>query len=149
MDVQVNKLSELSVEEFYQLAKERVKVFVVEQTCYYQEIDDEDANAYHLRLRDEDGNLAGYSRIMETEEGATFGRILVPMDQRGHGYGRDLVAATIEETKRLFPGKLITIEAQNYLRDFYATFGFEPVSDVFDLDGIPHVKMTLKGSDQA
>ncbi len=144
MQVTVKKLTELTTTEFYRLAKERVKVFVVEQTCYYQEIDDQDETAYHLQLLTDDGQLAGYTRIMETKAGAIFGRVLVPMAMRKHGYGRQLVAETIAKTKQLFPGKTIEIEAQNYLRDFYASFGFTPVSDVFDLDGIPHVKMVLK-----
>lgn len=145
VNVKVNQLSELSSQEFFEIARERVKVFVVEQTCYYQEIDDGDATAYHLRLFDDQGYLVGYTRMMDEGTYATFGRVLVPKAERGHGYGRRLVQVTIEQTKQLFPGKLIAIEAQNYLRDFYASFGFKAVSDVFVLDGIPHVKMQLDG----
>ena len=35
--------------------KLRVSVFVVDQSCPYQEVDDADKAAYHLVLRDEDG----------------------------------------------------------------------------------------------
>ena len=50
MEVKVQRLAELTSAEFYQIARERVKVFVVEQNCPYQEIDEQDGTAYHLRL---------------------------------------------------------------------------------------------------
>lgn len=145
MKVKVNQLDGLTNREFLAIAKERVRVFVVEQTCYYQEIDDEDATAYHLRLFDDQDHLVGYTRMMDEGTYATLGRVLVPKAKRGNGYGRVLVQTTIEKTKQLFPGKSIIIEAQNYLRDFYASFGFQTISEVFLLDGIPHVKMQLDG----
>lgn len=143
MEVKVQRLAELTSAEFYQIARERVKVFVVEQNCPYQEIDEQDGTAYHLRLFDDAGHLVGYTRLMATATGAAFGRVLVPQVYRGHAYGRQLVAATIDWAHRLFPGKLIEIEAQNYLRNFYESFGFKAVSEVFLLDGIPHLKMIL------
>lgn len=35
------------------------------------------------------------------------------------------------------------IEAQAYLQRFYEGYGFQPLGDVFDLDGLPHIKMRL------
>ena len=57
--------------------------------------------------------------------------------------GRQLVQATIGETKRLFPDKVIQIQAQAYLKEFYASFGFKPISDVYLEDNIPHLDMVL------
>ena len=42
MKLIVKELNEMTAEEFFEVAKERVKVFVVEQTCPYQEIDEDD-----------------------------------------------------------------------------------------------------------
>ena len=52
---QFNELNELSARELFEIYKLRVSVFVVEQSCPYQEVDDADKAAYHLVLRDEDG----------------------------------------------------------------------------------------------
>ena len=41
------KLRELSAEELFEIYKLRVSVFVVEQKCPYQEMDDADRTAYH------------------------------------------------------------------------------------------------------
>ena len=42
-------------QELFEIYKLRVSVFVVDQSCPYQEVDDADKAAYHLVLRDEDG----------------------------------------------------------------------------------------------
>ena len=45
MDIIVKHFSELSTEELFELYKLRVSVFVVEQHCPYQEVDDADKTA--------------------------------------------------------------------------------------------------------
>lgn len=52
---QFNELNELYAQELFEIYKLRVSVFVVEQSCPYQEVDDADKATYHLVLRDEDG----------------------------------------------------------------------------------------------
>lgn len=69
------------------------------------------------------------------------------MEYRKHHYGRELVGQTIKATKRLFVGEEIHIQAQAYLQDFYQSFGFQAVSDVYPEDGIPHLDMILKGDE--
>lgn len=144
MNVEVKTLNEMTAQEWCKLAEERVRVFVVEQECPYQEIDEQDYQARHLMLKDDQGELVGYTRIMNKDESyATFGRVLVLKKFRGHSYGRQLVQATIDETKRLFPHKAIQIQAQAYLQEFYASFGFKPISDVCLEDNIPHLDMRM------
>jgi nitroimidazol reductase NimA-like FMN-containing flavoprotein (pyridoxamine 5'-phosphate oxidase superfamily) len=41
-----------------------------------------------------------------------------------------------------FGATLIDIEAQEYAKGFYESVGFKQSSDIFMLDGIPHIKMT-------
>lgn len=52
MELFVKHFSELSAQELFEIYKLRVSVFVVEQKCYYQEVDDADKVAYHVWLRD-------------------------------------------------------------------------------------------------
>lgn len=142
MKVEVKTLAELSSQEFCRIVEERVCVFVVEQQCPYQEVDDQDYGAHHLLLKNDRGQLVDYTRIMDKDaDRATFGRVLVPKQFRGHQYGRQLVQTTIDHTKRLYPGKKIQIQAQGYLQKFYESFGFKPVSAVYLEDGIPHLDM--------
>lgn len=144
METVVKTLAEMTAEQWCKLAQERVRVFVVEQECPYQEIDDQDYTAHHLMLKDDNGNLVGYIRIMNKDDThATFGRVLVLKQYRGHHYGRELVTATIKSTKQFFSGKQIQIQAQAYLQKFYESFGFKPVSAVYLEDNIPHLDMVL------
>lgn len=143
MKFTLQTLDEMTAQEFCKIAEERTKVFVVEQNCPYQEIDQEDYHAYHLILWNDDGLFAAYSRIMDEGNHATFGRVLVPMEFRKNHYGRLLVAETIKQTQKLFPNKPIIIEGQAYLTDFYKSFGMKQISEVFLLDNIPHIKFQL------
>ena len=60
MKIEVKTLDEMTTKEFCKIAEERTKVFVVEQDCPYQEIDQLDYTAHHLVLRDDQGNFVGY-----------------------------------------------------------------------------------------
>ena len=65
----VKHFSELTIEELLEIYKLRVSVFVVEQKCPYQEVDDADRNSYHIWFQDEDG-IQAYARVMDG--GVTF-----------------------------------------------------------------------------
>lgn len=148
MKTVIKKLDEMTAQEWCRLVEERIKVFVVEQDCAYQEVDQDDYHAAHLMLFDDVDQLVGYTRIYRRSDGkVTFGRVLVPMQYRKNHYGRQLVEQTIKATHRLFPGEAIQIQAQAYLQKFYESLGFQPVSDVYPEDGIPHLDMILKGED--
>ena len=54
MELVVKRFSELSAEELFEIYKLRVSIFVVEQNCPYQEVDDADRVAHHLWFRDQD-----------------------------------------------------------------------------------------------
>lgn len=148
MKTVIKKLDEMTAQEWCRLVEERIKVFVVEQDCAYQEVDQDDYHAAHLMLFDDADQLVGYTRIYRRSDGkVTFGRVLVPMQYRKNHYGRQLVEQTIKATHRLFPGETIQIQAQAYLQKFYESLGFQPVSDVYPEDEIPHLDMVLKGED--
>ena len=74
MELFVKHFSELTAQELYEIYRLRVSVFVVEQKCCYQEVDDADKDAYHVWLRDEDG-IEAYARVLP--RGATFPEVSI------------------------------------------------------------------------
>lgn len=141
--ITVKSTNDLTPKELIDILKARVAVFVVEQNCPYQEVDDDDYNTLHVCLT-ENGNLEAYTRIIEDDDKIHFGRVLVVEKYRKQGLGEKIVSATIEEIKKRFPGKTIQIQAQAYLQKFYAGFGFKPISDVYLEDNIPHLDMIME-----
>ncbi len=144
MELIIKSYEELTKEELYQIYKLRVEVFIVEQQCYYQEIDEHDKVAYHIYLHDETGILA-YARVLPqgaTFEDASIGRIIAV--KRNIGLGSKIVKEAIAQAKEKFNAVKITIEAQTYAKKLYENFGFIVVSDEFLEDGIPHIRMTLE-----
>lgn len=137
------KLNELTQEELLEIFKERMEVFIVEQQCSYQDIDDDDKTAQHLFLKD-NNNIIAYTRIIDKKDYVKFGRVLVKKEYRKKNLGRKLINETITEIKKEFPNKDITIQAQHYLLNFYKSFGFKEISDVYLEDDIPHIDMILK-----
>lgn len=94
--------SELSAEELFEIYKLRISVFVVEQKCPYQEVDDADRAAYHLWLKDEDG-IEAYARVLP--RGVTFpteaiGRVIAV--KRRCGLGSKILEAAIHTEKKSF-----------------------------------------------
>ena len=143
MELIVKHFSELSADELFEIYQLRCTVFVVEQTCIYQDVDDFDKAAYHLWLRDEDG-IQAYARVLPA--GATFpevslGRVIAV--KRRCGLGTQIVRAAIKTAVDRLNADVITIEAQVYAKDLYGQLGFHETSEEFIEDGIPHVQMQL------
>ena len=132
----------LTARELHLIYKERTTVFVVEQNCPYQEVDDTDLVSIHFWKQTEDRLLA-YARLIPEANNVRIGRVLVPQGERTHGYGQELMQVVLEYTKTHFPGLPIYAQAQAYLQDFYAAFGFQPVSDIYLEDDIPHIDMII------
>lgn len=141
----VPDFSSLTAFEVYKLLKLRQDVFIIEQDCIYEDIDNIDFESEHVMLFD-DEKLIAYSRLVPPGikfDEYSIGRIIVDATYRGKTLGRDLVKKSIEilEEKGV---KTIRIEAQEYLLNFYTSLGFEKVSDSYPVDGIPHVQMVIK-----
>ena len=142
----ITAFHELTNTLLYDILALRAEVFVVEQASLYLDLDGLDADTLHLCLL-ENEKLIGYSRLaapgVKFEE-ASIGRILLAMPHRGNGMGRKLIERSIAEIYNQFGNVFIRIEAQYYLRDFYASLGFTIASDIYDWGGIEHVKMVKK-----
>lgn len=137
----VKAFNQLTGREVYEIYKARVDVFVVEQECPYHEVDPYDLVSLHVFTMDEDGTITAYARIFEMDDGISFGRVLVRKDCRGKGLAKLLIAEVLHVIEERFASMPIAIEAQEYIQSLYASFGFEPASEIFLLDGIPHVRM--------
>jgi ElaA protein len=139
------RLSELSAVQLYAMLEARIAIFVVEQNCPYQDLDGLDLDAEHL-IAWSGREVAGYLRVLGPGtrfEDPSIGRIITTQRFRGTGLGRELVAKGIERARLRYPGRPLRISAQQYLEEFYASFGFATVSEPYLEDNIPHVEMLL------
>jgi ElaA protein len=144
---QVDHFDGLGAKQLYELLKLRLDVFVVEQACAYPELDGKDvfSDTLHITGRAQDSSLAAYARILAPGvrfSNVSFGRVVVAPAFRKTGLGHVLVKKILAVTARTWPNKDVTISAQNYLRSFYKSHGFVPVSNTYLEDGIAHIDMT-------
>ncbi|WP_298774573.1 GNAT family N-acetyltransferase [uncultured Shewanella sp.] len=138
--------SQLMLDELYELMQLRVDVFVVEQNCPYQELDDKDRlpGSRHLMGMDDEGKLICYARILApgvSYPDCSIGRVLVKQEARGGGKAAQLMKQAMKVALTYWPDHSIQLGAQAYLQDFYQQLGFKPVSEVYLEDGIPHLDM--------
>lgn len=139
---------QLTVPQLYALLKLRCEVFVVEQTCPYQDIDGDDLvgeNRHLLGWRDDE--LVAYARILKSDDEfapVVIGRVIVSSTLRGEKLGYQLMEQALQSCRQHWPDKAIYLGAQAHLQAFYAHFGFIPVTGVYDEDGIPHIGMALE-----
>jgi len=64
-------------------------------------------------------------------------------DYRGRGYGKQLVAACVEEVLRK-GGLRLWCNAREHTRDFYTRYGFVQEGALFEIPGVgPHYRMIL------
>ncbi len=139
----IKRFDELTVGELYALLHVRNEVFVVEQNCVYQDLDFHDQQSLHLWLTVGD-EIVAQCRVCPAGvhmSNICIGRVITT--QRGKGYGERIMREAIKAAQDMFGATLIEIEAQVYAKGFYEKVGFRQSSDTFQLDGLPHIKMTL------
>jgi ElaA protein len=136
----------LDTQQLYRILYLRQQVFVVEQSCVYQDLDNLDQRGLHL-CGERGGNLLAYLRCLPpgvSYAESSLGRIVTSPDARALKLGRELVGRGIDINFRTWPDSDIRIGAQTYLEKFYREFGFETDSQPYDEDGISHIKMLLR-----
>lgn len=136
----IKTFEELTNKEIHRIYKERTAVFVVEQNCAYQEVDDTDLTSIHF-FKQIDDTLTAYARVIIEPTGTRIGRVLVPKEQRKKGLGRELMTVVLDYIDQSYPKLTIQAQAQAYLQPFYASFGFQPISEIYLEDNIPHIDM--------
>jgi len=137
--------SELTVPQLYTLLQLRCEVFVVEQRCAYQDIDGDDLSGENRHILGwKDDTLVAYARLLKNDDDfspVTIGRVIVSESVRGEKLGYQLMEQALASCARNWPEHALYLGAQAHLQPFYRHFGFSPVTEVYDEDGIPHVGM--------
>jgi ElaA protein len=141
----IKNFQDLSNTEIYQILRLRSEVFVVEQECIYQDIDNKDKNAVHIFLK-EKNEIIAYSRVFKEKEyfeNPSIGRVVVANKRRMYGVGKKIMNISIDYIKQNIKAKSIEISAQKYLKKFYSNLGFIQEGDEYLEDNIPHLRMFL------
>lgn len=142
---EVKHYDELSKEELYDLLALRIEVFVVEQNCPYQDLDDKDQYCWHV-LGKQNGKVVATSRIVPAGmvyDEVAIGRVANAKVIRGSGAGREMMVLAIDYILNQLNEGRIRISAQEYLEKFYKSLGFIATEERYLEDGIPHVEMFL------
>lgn len=143
MQWQQKTFDQLTTLELYRILRLRSEVFVVEQQCIYQDIDNKDFSAVHLFLT-ENNEIVAYCRLLPqgvSAPEAAIGRIIVAPSHRGKNLSRLIMQQAMEIAINDWQQKRIYIQAQAHLTKFYHSLGFISSSDAYLEDGIPHFDM--------
>ena len=146
MNWKLKKFDELTNSELYKILKERTLVFVVEQNCPYLEVDGKDPYSYHL-FKEDNGEIVAYLRVLPagvSYQEMSIGRVFVKKEYRGQGIAGELLQKGLDFIQHELKETKVKIQAQDYLRNFYSSFGFHPISGIYLEDNIPHVDMILQ-----
>ena len=138
------KYEDLTLNQLYDILQARNAVFIVEQTCPYQDIDGVDPDCTHVMLY-EGEDLKAYARVFEKRDEpgtAQIGRVLTL--ERGKGYGNQVLEECIDCALNDYGMTSMYLEAQVYAVGYYKKHGFQVCSEVFLEDDIPHVQMRRK-----
>src|SRR3954470_6426997 len=139
----LKNFEELTPYQLYAILQLRNEVFVVEQTCVFQDADDKDQNSWHL-MGFSNNKLVAYTRLVprgQIYDQCSIGRVVTSPTVRSNGIGRELMERSIKAAFDLFGNQPIKIGAQVYLKKFYESFGFAQSSDIYLEDGIEHIHM--------
>ena len=137
----------LSRDQLYELLRLRSEVFVVEQTCIFQDMDGLDGQAMHLlgtRVVDGVPQLVAYVRCFAkgiTFDEASIGRVVTRQSARGGGLGHVLMTEAVRALQEQWGAQPIRIGAQAHLKSFYERHGFADVGKPYMEDGIAHIEM--------
>jgi ElaA protein len=138
--------NELTTNQLYNILKLRAEVFVVEQNCAYQDLDNKDNKALHL-TGEINNEIIAYTRIFKKGDyftNSSIGRVLVKKEFRKKELGKVIMEKSIEIIKKNTKEEKIEISAQKYLTKFYKDLGFKKTGKEYLEDNIPHIKMILK-----
>ena len=135
--------TDLTATELYAILQLRNEVFVVEQDCVYQDLDNKDQPAFHLMAWN-DNILCAYTRLIPpgiAYAEPSIGRVVTKPSERRTGLGKELMKRSLHELEKLYGKQPVRIGAQLYLLAFYQSLGFGQQGEIYDEDGIEHIEM--------
>jgi ElaA protein len=129
---------DLEIGVLYAILKLRSDVFVVEQECVYADPDgrDTEPGTRHLWI-ERNGEIRAYLRILDDNGIQRIGRVVTAKSARGEG----LAGRLVERALTIIGNRPSVLDAQAYLVEFYAKFGYQQTGPEYLEDGIPHVPM--------
>ena len=141
----IKPYNDLSKDQFFDILKLRIEIFVVEQCCYYQELDNEDKEAFHVSIYN-DGIIVAVGRIIPNlhNKEVKIGRIAVKMEHRKKGLAYKMMKDIMNFIYKKYKNFSVLLSAQTYLIEFYQSFGFKEIGNTYLEDGIEHINMVLK-----
>lgn len=145
---EVKDFDALSLNELYRILQLRSEVFVVEQKCFYQDVDGKDKHCHHLMGSVPDFGMVAYTRLVPpgfSYPNVSIGRVVSSLTIRKNGIGKALLAKSIEVIEQLYGKVDIEISAQLYLKRFYESFGFRQEGEQYQEAGIAHIHMVRSG----
>ncbi|MEK7520115.1 MAG: GNAT family N-acetyltransferase [Patescibacteria group bacterium] len=102
---------------------------------------DEEENTHHVLAFFED-RAVGTARWRPLQDGTVkVERVAVLPEFRKRGIG-EAIMRFAEDTLRMVKFRMVTVNAQDYIKEFYEKLGYEQVGPFFKEAGILHVRMT-------
>ncbi len=141
MNFFVKQFNQLETFELYEIFKARFQVFVMEQRCFYLDMDDIDYNSFHIFSLN--GRIVNsYARLFQEETPKVWhvGRVLTI--NRGQGVGKSIMKKVIDVALNN-NAKELRLDAQIQALGFYEKLGFTTCSEEFVEAGIPHIMMKM------
>lgn len=146
MEYKIKAFEELNTRELYSILRLRSEIFVVEQNCVYQDLDNKDLSGYHLMAID-NNELVAYLRVLPkgvSYKEISIGRFVVRKDYRRKNLGLELLNKALRFIEEDLKEKEVRISAQVYVKELYKKAGFIEASEEYLEDNIPHVEMLYK-----
>ncbi len=143
MNIEIKTFKELDSITLYNILELRNSVFIVEQNCVYQDIDNKDREALHVIFKKK-GRVVAYTRCFAPGlyfKEASIGRVVVLKNQRNNNYGHQIMKVSLQAILSNYNTKEVTLSAQTYLKEFYESHGFYKTGKEYLEDGIPHILM--------
>ena len=146
MEYKIKAFEELNTRELYSILRLRSEIFVVEQNCVYQDLDNKDLSGYHLMAID-NNEIVAYLRVLPkgvSYKEISIGRFVVRKDYRRKNLGLALLNKALRFIEEDLKEKEVRISAQVYVKELYKKAGFIEDSEEYLEDDIPHVEMLYK-----
>ena len=143
----VHPYSTLSLDHFHDIIALRIKIFVIEQDCPYQDLDGKDKLAHHLFYTNNEDEVIAATRILPQNISyaeVSIGRVVVDERCRGTGLGHLIMEESMNFVQAEFGQVDVRLSAQKHLENYYGKHGFRSTGKEYLEDGIPHVEMLYK-----
>ncbi len=142
MDITTGTFADLDPTTLYGILYLRAAVFVVEQECFYLDLDGRDLEptTVHFWIP-QGGRVLGYLRLLSEADGVhRISRVAVSKRARRQGHASALVETALRSAV-----PPVVASVQSHLVPWYTARGFAVEGPEFIEDGIPHTPMRHAG----